>query len=208
MKISIACLVLNCMLAAALVVPLQQGGLGIANTRDFDLQRRPAVFRAAEKTGQTGNGAAAQNFSAAGICRTCWPELIAWFGWQLWENSIGHATLALKIGAVFVPAGIAAGWFTGLTGAGVQNSGGEGNDWSLRWRNSRGRDARCAVQTPSAASRHHAGTTAVQQFRPNCDLNFSASDSAAETFFAMAKVVEPLPDMSATSAPFSRRNSW
>ena len=25
----------------------------------------------------------------------------------LWEHSIGHATIALKIGAVFVPAGIA-----------------------------------------------------------------------------------------------------
>jgi TRAP-type C4-dicarboxylate transport system permease small subunit len=32
---------------------------------------------------------------------------IAWFGWQFWESKIGHASLALKIGAVFVPAGIA-----------------------------------------------------------------------------------------------------
>jgi len=39
-------------------------------------------------------------------------------------------------------------------------------------------------------------------------LNFSASDPAAETFSAIAKVVEPLPDMSAASAPFARRNSW
>lgn len=49
-------------------------------------------------------------------------------------------------------------------------------------------------------------TTAVQPLLPNCDLNFSASDFAAEIFLAMANVVEPLPDMSATSAPFSRRN--
>ena len=33
--------------------------------------------------------------------------LFAWAGWRFWENSLGHATLALKIGAVFVPAGIA-----------------------------------------------------------------------------------------------------
>jgi hypothetical protein len=35
--------------------------------------------------------------------------LIAWQGWRFWENSVGHETLALKIGAVFVPAGVAGG---------------------------------------------------------------------------------------------------
>jgi TRAP-type C4-dicarboxylate transport system permease small subunit len=33
--------------------------------------------------------------------------LVAWASWRWWENSIGHQNLALKIGAVFVPAGIA-----------------------------------------------------------------------------------------------------
>ena len=33
--------------------------------------------------------------------------LIAWYGWRFWEHSLGHATLALKIGAVFVPATVA-----------------------------------------------------------------------------------------------------
>ena len=32
---------------------------------------------------------------------------MAWLGWRFWENSLGHKTLALKIGAVFAPAGIA-----------------------------------------------------------------------------------------------------
>jgi len=49
--------------------------------------------------------------------KTLWPlaftgiiaGLIAWFAWRLWENKLGHATIALKIGAVFVPAGIAGG---------------------------------------------------------------------------------------------------
>jgi hypothetical protein len=42
--------------------------------------------------------------------------LIAWFGWQFWENALGHATVALQIGEVFVPAGIAglAYWLTAL----------------------------------------------------------------------------------------------
>ena len=33
--------------------------------------------------------------------------LVAWSGWWSWENFLGHKTIALKIGAVFVPAGIA-----------------------------------------------------------------------------------------------------
>jgi hypothetical protein len=42
--------------------------------------------------------------------------LIAWFGWQFWENSLGHRTIALQIGEVFVPAGIAGlvYWLTAL----------------------------------------------------------------------------------------------
>ena len=65
MKISIVCLVLNLILAAALVVPLRQGGLGIANTLTSCLQRRTAVVCAAEETGQTGNGIAARRTCAA-----------------------------------------------------------------------------------------------------------------------------------------------
>jgi len=38
---------------------------------------------------------------------------IAWFGWQFWENKIGHGTIALKTGAVFVPA-ILAGLIYGM----------------------------------------------------------------------------------------------
>ncbi len=42
--------------------------------------------------------------------------LMAWFGWQFWENSLGHRTVALQIGEVFVPAGIAGlvYWLTAL----------------------------------------------------------------------------------------------
>jgi peptidoglycan biosynthesis protein MviN/MurJ (putative lipid II flippase) len=33
--------------------------------------------------------------------------LLAWLGWRFWENQFGHQTIALKIGAVFAPAGFA-----------------------------------------------------------------------------------------------------
>ena len=39
--------------------------------------------------------------------------LIAWQGWRFWESTLGHATLPLKIGAVFVPA-IVAGLVYGI----------------------------------------------------------------------------------------------
>ena len=46
-----------------------------------------------------------QIYTPLGI--TIFAGLVAWESWRLWENSIGHQNLALKIGAVFVPAGIA-----------------------------------------------------------------------------------------------------
>src|SRR6516162_5097824 len=52
------------------------------------------------------------------------------------------------------------------------------------------------------------GTTASQLVDPNFVLNFSARLSAALQLRTMANVVEPLPDMSAASAPFDRKNSW
>ena len=39
-----------------------------------------------------------------------------WCGWHFWERTFGHATIALKIGSVFVPAAIAGGvyWLIAL----------------------------------------------------------------------------------------------
>ena len=39
--------------------------------------------------------------------------IIAFEGWKFWENQFGHATLALKFGAVFAPA-ISAGLIYGI----------------------------------------------------------------------------------------------
>ena len=39
--------------------------------------------------------------------------LMAWLGWWSWENFLGHKTVVLKIGAVFVPA-TAAGLIYGV----------------------------------------------------------------------------------------------
>jgi putative peptidoglycan lipid II flippase len=106
MKTSIACLVLNFILAAILVEPLKQGGLGIANTVTSICNVGLLTFALRKKLGKLEMEPLRATFlplAAAGVLA----GLFAWAGWRFWENSLGHATLALKIGAVFAPAGIA-----------------------------------------------------------------------------------------------------
>jgi len=115
MKISIACLALNLVLAAALVVPLRQGGLGLANTATSLCNvcllvywlRRKLITLEMEPLRAT-----LLPLTAGGTLA----GLIAWFGWHVWEHSLGHETVALQIGEVFVPAGIAGlvYWLTAL----------------------------------------------------------------------------------------------
>jgi putative peptidoglycan lipid II flippase len=112
MKISIFCLALNLVLAVILVGPLRQGGLGIANTATSICNVWLLSFALRKKLGRLEMESVRKTFSPlafAGIVAGA----IAWFGWQFWEDSIGHATIALKIGAVFVPA-IAAGLVYGI----------------------------------------------------------------------------------------------
>jgi putative peptidoglycan lipid II flippase len=106
MKISIACLLVNCLLAAALVVPLRQGGLGIANTATSVCNVWLLFYALRKKLGKLEMGPVRATFlplAVAGLLA----GLLAWAGWRVWESQIGHATIALKIGEVFVPAGIA-----------------------------------------------------------------------------------------------------
>jgi putative peptidoglycan lipid II flippase len=115
MKISIVCLTINFLLAAALVVPLRQGGLGLANTVTSAGNVWLLVFALRKKLGR---------LEMESLRKILWPlavggllaGAVAWFGWRFWENHLGHATLTLKIGAVFVPAGIAglAYWLVAL----------------------------------------------------------------------------------------------
>lgn len=103
MQISLACLTLNLLLAAALVVPLKQGGIGIANTVTSVCNAGLLLFALRKKLGRLEMAPLRATFlplAVAGLLA----GLIAWQGWQLWENTFGHATIVLKAGAVFVPA--------------------------------------------------------------------------------------------------------
>jgi putative peptidoglycan lipid II flippase len=115
MKISVFCLMVNLILSAALIFPLGQGGLGLANTATsicnvsllaYWLRRKLATLEMEPLR------AALLPLAVAGILA----GLVAWFGWQFWEGKFGHSNIALKIGAVFVPAGTAGlvYWVTAL----------------------------------------------------------------------------------------------
>ena len=112
MKISLACLTLNLLLAAALVVPLKQGGLGIANTLTSIANVGLLFFALRKKLGKLEMESLRAIFLPLAIAGAI-AGIVAWFGCEFWENKLGHETIALKIGAVFVPA-ILAGLIYGM----------------------------------------------------------------------------------------------
>jgi putative peptidoglycan lipid II flippase len=110
MKISLVCLTLNLILAAALILPLQQGGLGLANTVTSIGNVWLLAFALRKKLGRLEMEPLRQTFLPLAIAGTL-AGIVAWFSQRLWETHVGHATLALKIGAVFAPAGLAGGTY-------------------------------------------------------------------------------------------------
>jgi putative peptidoglycan lipid II flippase len=106
MKISILCLTLNLILAAALILPLRQGGLGLANTVTSIGNAALLVFALRRKMGKLEMGPLRETLMPLAIAGVL-AGVVAWSGWHFWESRLGHATLALKIGAVFVPAALA-----------------------------------------------------------------------------------------------------
>jgi putative peptidoglycan lipid II flippase len=107
MKASIFCLGLNAVFTFALIFPLRQGGLGIANTLTSAVNVCLLGFALRKKIGRLELRRLFQQVpglvSAAVIAGA-----LAWtIGWH-WEHWIGHRNIWLKIGAVFLPA-LAAG---------------------------------------------------------------------------------------------------
>jgi putative peptidoglycan lipid II flippase len=115
MQISLVSLALNLVLAAALVEPLRQGGLGIANTTTSICNVWLLLYALRRKLGTLEMESLRATLLPLALAGAL-AGLMAWLGWQFWEKSFGHPTIALKIGAVFVPAGIAglAYWLAAL----------------------------------------------------------------------------------------------
>jgi putative peptidoglycan lipid II flippase len=106
MKISVFCLTTNMLLALVLVWHYKQGGLGVANTLTSLVNVTLLAYALRRKLKTLDMGSLRKP-----VLTLAWVAVLAGFiafeGWQFWETHVGHGTLALKIGAVFVPACIA-----------------------------------------------------------------------------------------------------
>ena len=106
MKISAFCLVINLPLSFLLVWKFKQGGLGIANTITSLLNVVLLTYALRLKLKTLEWGELRKTLLPLALI-TVVAGIIALQGWQWWEAKFGHATIALKIGAVFVPAIVA-----------------------------------------------------------------------------------------------------
>ncbi len=103
MKVSLACLALNLILSASLVVPFRQGGLGAANTISSALNfllLAYALRRKMKSLEWQSLRNALVPLAVAGVLAA----VFAGIGSHLWERWIGHGALPEKIGAVCAPA--------------------------------------------------------------------------------------------------------
>lgn len=108
MKISIACLVLNLVFAFWLVQGHREAGLGVANTLSAIINTALLLFALRKKLARLEMPGLPKEIlilsGAAIVAGTA-----AWWLYHFWDGHFGHATLAVKLGAVFVPGALAGG---------------------------------------------------------------------------------------------------
>jgi putative peptidoglycan lipid II flippase len=106
MKISSVCLGLNVIFGAFLIPAYKEGGMGVANTMSaafnsyfliYGLRRKLKSLQIGELPSLVGRMLAV-GFTAG---------VAAWITSHYWENSVGHARFAARLGGVFVPIGAA-----------------------------------------------------------------------------------------------------
>lgn len=117
MRVSLFCLGLNVLLTFGLLVLFKhgwkQGALGVANSLSAVTNAALLAYALRRKLkflGWRELRAAASPLLAAGVAAA----VVAWLGLGLWETRLGHATTALRLGAVFVPALAALAIYAGL----------------------------------------------------------------------------------------------
>jgi putative peptidoglycan lipid II flippase len=108
MKISAFCLVLNVLFAIWTVPALREGGMGLANTASAAINVYLLMFGLKKKLSKLQFGdlrSVLWQMVGAGILA----GMLAYATSHVWETQVGGATLFERIGAVFVPMGVAAG---------------------------------------------------------------------------------------------------
>jgi putative peptidoglycan lipid II flippase len=114
MKISAFCLVSNLGLLIVLIRPLEEGGLGLANTLSsllnvgllsYALRRKLKFLNLVPVAKQMLSMAGAAILSG----------IVAWLAQRGWESWLGHSGVLRKLGAVFIPMSVASLAYLGLT---------------------------------------------------------------------------------------------
>lgn len=103
MRISVFCLTLNLALALLLVWRFKEGGLGAANSITSGVNAALLLYALRRKMNKLELQSLRATLLPLGIA-TLVAGVFAWVGMRGWEQSLGHQTLALKLGAVFAPA--------------------------------------------------------------------------------------------------------
>jgi putative peptidoglycan lipid II flippase len=105
MKISLVCLTINLALAVFFLVPLgmRERGPALANTLTSCVNVGLLLFALKKKMGKLELQSLQKNLLPL-LLFAAVAGVIAYEGWQWWEAKVGHATVLLQIGAVFVPA--------------------------------------------------------------------------------------------------------
>jgi putative peptidoglycan lipid II flippase len=105
-KVSIFCLALNLAFAMWLVQRQREAGLAIANTISACFNLGLLTYALRLKLTRLGLSGVKDTLLVL-VPDAILTGFIAWVGFSLWEQKLGHATLGLKMGAVFIPGGIA-----------------------------------------------------------------------------------------------------
>ena len=106
MKISLFCLGVNLVLALWLVQPYREAGLAVANTLSAGFNTALLFYTLRRKLARldaTGLPQTILKLAGAAVVAGA----VAYFTSYFWEQKFGHATLLVKIGAVFGPGALA-----------------------------------------------------------------------------------------------------
>jgi putative peptidoglycan lipid II flippase len=102
MRISIFCLIINVVFAAALVWHFKQGGLGIANTLSATTNMALLLYALRKKLKTLDLVELRKSFIVLGCAAIIAGGVAGATAWY-WTAHLGHARIMLKLGEVFVP---------------------------------------------------------------------------------------------------------
>lgn len=113
MQISIFCLAVNVLLALALLTPLRQAGLGLANTASAVVNMSLLFYALRRKLKTLDLAQAARGWPAL-FGATIVAGGVAWGSATFWTARLGHATIWLKLGEVLLPMTLASAAYLAL----------------------------------------------------------------------------------------------